>query len=291
MHVSALLFGARGSGSFVQAGTRGLEAARDAFGGSLALRFCEDTDPAARTAALEDLAREGADLIVVHGGQGEAPLSRVAPARPAQRFSLSQGHLRLPNVACYEVVLEQPAFLAGALAAWCSRSGVLAHLSGERVGPGLRGLAAFRAGALHAVPGIDVRSHFCGQQHNAALAADCARAHARTGADVLFTMLGEGRAGAIQACRETGMKQIGDVDDWCARVPDVFIASAVADSAWCAAQAVRDAHEGRFAGGVRRSMGLGDPAVCRLALHPDLPTSFRQRVEALHAAAVAYVGE
>ena len=288
MHVAGLLFGRRDSGSFVQAGTRGLEAARDDMGCTLSLHFCDTTDPYARTAELQALARSGADLIVLHGGQGEAPLQAVAPQWPGQRFALSQGQLKLPNVACYEVALEQPAFLAGALAAWSSRSGVVAHLSGERVGPGLRGFDAFRAGALHAMPDMQVLSEFCGQQHDADLAADCVRAHARNGADVVFTMLGQGREGATRACRELGIPQIGDVLDWCVLQPEVFVASVVADSSWCAQQAVQDLYAGTFATGARWSVGLERPDVCRLARHPGTPDALRQRVQALHGAATAY---
>ncbi|RZA12628.1 MAG: hypothetical protein EOP93_21610 [Lysobacteraceae bacterium] len=101
-------------------------------------------------------------------------------------------------------------------------------------------------------------------------------------------MLGQGREGATRACREAGVRQIGDVLDWCALEPDVFAASVVADSSWCAQQAVRDLCAGTLATGARRSVGLERPDVCRLAMHPDTPEALRQRVQALHAAAMDY---
>jgi hypothetical protein len=48
-------------------------------------------------------------------------------------------------------------------------------------------------------------------------------------ADIIFTMLNAGRYGATEACREGGARQIGNVRDWIALVPDVFIASAIAE--------------------------------------------------------------
>ena len=59
-------------------------------------------------------------------------------------------------------------------------------------------------------------------------------------ADIIFTMLNAGRTGAIEACRERGVKQIGNVRDWVAAMPTVFIASAVADSGVAVLRAVED---------------------------------------------------
>jgi basic membrane protein A and related proteins len=257
MRVAGLLFGADGAGSFVTSGVRGLQNAAKDFGCALELSFCDSNDSEDRAHALNTIATSQPNLIVVHGGQGVAPLTRIAPSWPDQRFALTQGFHAAANVACYEVLLEEPAFLAGAFAAWSSQTGIIGHLSGERVGPGLKGEAAFRAGALAALPDVSVLSHFCGHQHDAALAHEAVLEHAKKGADIVFTMLGEGRIGA-------GI-------DWCELRPDVFIASVFADSAWCSYRAVENAAQGRFAPMQSERIGLESPEVCRLITRFDTP--------------------
>jgi basic membrane protein A len=281
MRVAGLLFGGAGAGSFVSAGERGLRNAAKDLGCTLALHHCESTDSEDRRHALNSIASTGPDLIVVHGGQGVEPLTRVAPNWPDQRFALTQGFYAAPNVACYEVLLEEPAFLAGAFAAWSSRTGVIGHLSGERVGPGLKGEAAFRAGALAALPGVTVISHFCGHQHDSELARNAVLDHARNGVDIVFTMLGEGRAGAIKACEGMQMQLIGDGIDWCEVRPDIFIASVFADSAWCTYRAVKNASDGRFTPLQPERVGLENPEVCRLITRPDTPEWIRAGIASM----------
>ena len=52
-------------------------------------------------------------------------------------------------------------------------------------------------------------------------------------ARVVFAMMDGGRDGVSRACRETGIWQIGNVIDWVARDPRVYLASALADSGLC----------------------------------------------------------
>jgi basic membrane protein A len=278
LRVAALLFGAPGSGSFIQSAERGLREAVCSTDVSLTLAHCTSTNPTDRVHALESLARHGADLIIVHGGQGSEPLSKVAPQWPLQRFAITQGEFMAPNVAAYEVCLEPVAELAGALAAWSSRSGVIGHLSGEKVGPGIRGRDAYLAGARKAMPSIRILTEFCGNQHDPALAQEKVTKQIEQGADIVFTMLGSGREGAIEACRIAGAWQIGDGTDWCEAAPDVFLASVFADAAWCCRQAITDLKTDQLALGQRRQMSTENPQVCRLILNPVVPFELRRRL-------------
>ncbi len=113
------------------------------------------------------------------------------------------------------------------LASLTTRTGVVAHLSGIRVRPGLKGRAAYAAGVSHADPKVRLLTSFCGHQDKPEIAEAVARRLIEAGADRLFTMLNSGRSGAIAACRDLGCQQIGNVDDWTLREPDVFIGSAM----------------------------------------------------------------
>jgi basic membrane protein A len=277
--IAVALFGPPGQGGFNEAGARAAQQLRSA-GIAVETHWIEERSPERRAAALARLCDAGLGLLVAHGGQGDAPVGAIAARYPAVKFAISQGSFLAPNVACYEVLQEQSAFLAGVLAASVTRSGVVAHFSGDRVRPGLKGRAAYCQGVAHADPGVRVLTGFCGNQHDPVLAERCVDALAGARADILFAMIDGGRPGAIRACRRHRMSQIGNVLDWTAREPDVFIASALADSGWGIDRAVRDFLGGQLACGALHEIGIEEPAVVSLKLAARVPAAAQARVEA-----------
>ncbi len=239
-------------------------------------------EPAQRIAALR-AAAEGAALVIAHGGQGEAPVAAVAGEFPSTRFAVTQGRIAGPNIACFEVLQEHSAFLAGALAGWWADGVPVAHLSGEPVPPGLRGRAAFAAGLARAAPGVTFLTGFCGNQHDPTLAEHWTQAQCDAGAVAQFAMLDGGRPGAMAALRRNGARAIGNVHDWTAE-EELFLASAVADNGWCieAALAAHLADDWRDA-----RIGLETPAAVRLAFARDVAPALIARCEALATEVVA----
>lgn len=274
MTIRAVLFGRPGAGAFNAAGVAGLARASARLG--VAVETIWAPDPARRIDVVRDAAA-GAALVIAHGGQGEAPVAAVAPDVPRTRFAVTQGRIAGPNIACFEVLQEHSAFLAGALAGWWAQGRPVAHLSGEPVPPGLRGRAAFAAGVQHAAPGTRLLTGFCGNQHDPALAEHWTDAQCAAGAVLQFAMLDGGRPGAMAALRRHGARAIGNVHDWTAEDP-CFLASAVADNGWCIAAAL-EAHlrdDWRDA-----RIGAEQPDAVRLALAPDVPQDLAARCAAL----------
>ena len=280
--IHVVLFGPEGRGGFNQCGLEGAKRARAQHPGLL-VHWCVPGDVGSRTDFLRGICNGGADLLIAHGGQGDIPVSLVADAFPQTQFAITQGSFLAPNVACYEVLQEQSAFLAGVLAASSTRTGVVAHMSGERVHPGLKGRAAFADGVRRHNPAVQLVTLFCGNQHDPDLAYRVVNAQADAGADILFAMIDGGRAGAIRACRERGMLQIGNVMDWTSVEPDVFIASAIADSGHCIELAVSDFLANALGLGTKRTIGLEDPRCVRLALSDRVALAARQNVQSAHS--------
>ena len=100
----------------------------------------------AMKAALRKLAESDAKMVISFGGQTDEAVQRVAWEFPEQRFTVIQGSLLRPNLAAYEVLQEQSAFLAGAAAGMLTKTNVVGHMSGLRVRPGLKARAAFAGG-------------------------------------------------------------------------------------------------------------------------------------------------
>jgi basic membrane protein A len=74
------------------------------------------------------------------------------------------------------------------------------------------------------------------------------------------------------------VRQTGTAFDWTQREPDVFVASAVADSGGCVAQAIADHRAGALALGALVRARLECTDAVRLALHRSVPPAVRARV-------------
>ncbi|UWQ17764.1 BMP family ABC transporter substrate-binding protein [Jannaschia sp. M317] len=281
MRISILFVGALRDGGFNQSALDGAERMQaDPAAGEIEIVDGIPYDPAAMTSALKAAAGRS-DGVVFVGGQGNLVTPPVAEAFAECAFAVVQGAVTAPNLASYDVLQEQSAFLAGVLAARHTQTGCVGHLSGHRVVPGLKGRAAFAAGVRHADPDVRLITGFCGTQDDSTVTEAWATRIADAGADVLFTMLNAARDGATRACRVTGMRQIGNVTDWCAAEPEVFVASALARIDLGVVRAVQDMRAGRGAGSIVR-LGLAEGAV-GLAMGPEVPAGLRTRIDATAA--------
>ncbi|MCZ4329662.1 BMP family protein [Castellaniella denitrificans] len=280
--VAALFCGHIDDHGFMQAGYQGLEKAQDSL--PIVARYKDKVanETRAQIAALRELATTHQPvLIIAHGGQNTEAALTVAKDFPDIRFVVTQGAVTAGNLSSYDVRQEESAWLAGAYAALMTRTGIVAHQSGIRVPPGLRARASYAAGVRHANPDVRLLTNFSGNQDDKALAARVTRAQAKAGADIIYTMLNKGRDGTTQACRELGIKEIGNVTDWVAREPDVFIGSAWADVGIGVFQACQDLSNGHFKAGRIFKVGLGQPEAVRLIMTPDTPEPIRRRIAAL----------
>jgi len=142
-------------------------------------------------------------------------------------------------------------------------------------------LPAFAGGLASTNPRARLLTNFSGTQDDPAVARRIALAQIDAGADLIFTMLNTGRSGAIDACRERGVKQIGNVRDWVAAMPEVFVASAVADAGFAVFQAGRDLSDNLWKGETVKRFGVRHPDAVRLALAPTVQGVVRDRVDAL----------
>ncbi len=220
---------------------------------------------------------ESSDFVIFIGGQGDKVTPKIAAQYPNKRFAVIQGSVSGPNLFSYEVKQEESAFLAGVLAANFSSTGIVGHLSGHRVKPGLKGRAAFVAGVKYADRDISVLTSFCGTQDDNDITRIWADAQISDGADVIFTMLNGARNVANDACRAAKVHQIGNAMDWCKEVPDVFIASAIARIDTAVLKAIKDADED-IAITEKLEIGLNDDDAVFLTLRADINEAIRATI-------------
>lgn len=283
MRVGVLFAGRIDDGGFMQAGYNGLQIATQRLGADITWLEGVEPDKPALADALRRLAATKPDLVIAHGGQNDAAAVEVAAEMPDVSFVVTQGNVTGANLASYEVLQEQSAFLAGMLAAQTTATGTLGHLSGVRGPSGLKARAAYAAGIAHTGKDARLLTNFSGDQDDPALAKRVALAMIDAGADVIFTMLDAGRAGVIEACRERGVAQIGNVWDWVARDRDVFIGSAFADSGLAVFLAAEDAFGGRLALDRISRIGVERREAVRLIISDQVPSAVRTTIESASA--------
>lgn len=279
MKISVIFVGELHDNGFNQRALDGVDRAkREAVDAEIEIVSGVSYDPHAMEEALRDAAERSGGVVFI-GGQGNRVAPAVSETFRDRAFAVVQGNVTGTNLASYDVLQEQSAFLAGVLAARITRTGTVGHLSGHRVVPGLKGRAAFAAGVQHADQTVRVVTGFCGTQDDSTVTEAWARAIAGEGADILFTMLNAARRGAISACKATGMRQIGNAVDWCAIDPDVFVASAVARIDLGVARAIDDMRNGCRPGKILE-LGLSEGAVS-LSMASDVPDAIRHEIEDL----------
>jgi basic membrane protein A len=279
--IAALFPGRIDDGGINEAAYRGLARIRDEL--AIPVQFVDGIAPDEERLkdVLRDLARTDAKMVIANGVVTSAPVQRVAWEFPQQRFTVIQGDLRRPNLAIYAVQPEQSIWLAGAAAGLLTRSNVVGHVAGPRGAATLKGRAAFAGGLAHTNDKARLLSTFTATSDDPARARRAALAEIDAGADVLYATLDAARSGATAAGRERGVKQIGDVRDWVALQPDVFVASAVADPGFAVFQVGRDLFDNVWEGDLVRRFGVRAPDAVRLALALDAPAAVHARVTVL----------
>ncbi|WP_238363981.1 BMP family protein [Mesobacterium pallidum] len=285
--IAFVMNGRHNDRGFVQEGYEGILAARDARGFDLDIVEFTKGSPEALAAEVEAAVQRGATGVIVHGSRADGALDAVASRHPDCAFLSPGGRAEGPNVWNYAIRHYEAAYLAGILAGAMTQTGVVGHLSGVFISPGKKGRAAYVDGVRTANPEAQVVTGFCGNQDDPELAARWIAAEAKAGADIVFTMLNYGRSGAVEACRAAGIKQIGNIRDWCAEEPDVFLGSALSRHGWSIRAWTDDLLAGTLAPGRNLHPGLEDPSAVGLSLCPAVPGAVRDLVEAAREEIVA----
>ncbi len=281
--IALILNGRHNDRGFVQEGYEGALRARDELGFDLEIIEFHRKD----AAALEDLVAasvaRGADGVIVHGSRADAAVEAVAARNPRCRFLSPGGRAEGDNVWNYAIRHFEAAYLGGVLAGRMTRTGTVGHLSGVFISPGKKGRAAYVSGVRDAAPEVQVLTGFCGDQDDPYLADRWMDAQAEAGADIVFTMLNYGRSGAIAACRRRGIRQIGNIRDWTAEDPEVFLGSVLSRHGWSIRAWIEDFLADRLETGRNRHPGLEVPEAVGLSLAADVPMELRAELDAVRA--------
>lgn len=280
--IEILIPGNKDDNGFMEAAYRGYEKIRAEIG-NVEVNYISDvsatSEEKALTGAMREMAEKKPDLIIAQGGQNNKPAEVVSKEFPEVKFIVIQGNVEGENLGSYSVDQEQSAYLAGALAGYMSNSGKVGHLSGAWPQPGLNARAAFYNGLISVRPDAEFYTTFTGNLDDTELNKYAAARQLEQGADVIYTMLNGGRAGATEAIKEKASDtyEIGNVIDW-TKEDEVFIGSAVADSSIAIFNAAKDFSEGKLKLGEVNTIGLEEKEVVAITMSDRVPQETKDKV-------------
>ncbi|MCX7800580.1 MAG: BMP family protein [Fimbriimonadales bacterium] len=258
----------------------GLVAIRDELGAEISNQEARGTQI---RDAMRSYAQRGFRLVIGHGFEYNEPGVELAMDFPDTVFVSSSGGKTSANAGAFRFYLEQGFYLAGAMAADLSKSGVLAMIGGPKVPSIESTFKAFEAGAKATRPSVRVITLFTGQDSDVAAAKRATLEAISQGADVVIHQANAAAQGVFEACREKGVLAIGSNANQNDNESGVVVGSAVIVAKPAFVELAREVKEGRYQGSIRL-IGMEKGAI-DFVLNPKLesrvPEAVKQKLAGL----------
>lgn len=206
-----------GDQSFNDMTYAGLIRAKNTYNFKLVRETCTDSSPGSHREAMEKLISQEAKIIVTNGWEFTPVIKEYAGKYPDRYFIINDFPLPgYANVLSTVFGQHEGSFLAGALAAWTSKSGKIGFIGGKDM-PVIRAfLVGFKEGANYARKDIDIETVFLSQKSddssgfdNPAMGHGQANLLYADNIDIIFSVAGLSGNGIIRAALENKKFVIG----------------------------------------------------------------------------------
>lgn len=254
--------GGLGDLSFNDAAYRGLQRAEEELG--ISFDYIEPADPSEDETALRRFATRGSDLVIGVGFQMSDTLETVAQDYPDVNFShVDQdfGEDILDNIVSLNFAEWEGSFLAGALAALVSDTGVVGYVGGVDSSLIQRFEGGFYQGAKYINSDIEVKRRYADSFGDPARGREIALGMIDDGADVIYHAAGGTGSGVFQAAGEEDIYAIGVDSNQNFVEPGHIIASMLKKVDNAVFDIVKAVDEGNFEGGQNLYFTLEDGGV------------------------------
>ncbi|HUK96107.1 MAG TPA: BMP family ABC transporter substrate-binding protein [Gaiellaceae bacterium] len=241
------------------------------------------------------LARQGYDLSLGIGFDEIDDLARVAQRFPARKFAILDAQYTdlphaLPNVEGTLFKTEQPAYLAGYLAARMEdlrpAPHVLSSVAGFGIPPVKAYVAGFRAGAKRADPKITVLNTYANDFVNPSKCEHAAVDQIARGSGVVFDVAGACGIGALETAKKHGVWGIGvDIDQ--SYLGRFILTSVIKRLDVAVYDFASQLRAGEFRTGGDAEFDLRNHGVGLGRISPRVPARFRRELARLEAEIVA----
>ena len=226
LRVALVLPGPISDGTFNTAAYQGLKAAEKKY--NLKISVQENTTFAQSESALLQYAREGYDVVIGHGFQFGEPATKIHKRFPKTWFIINTAKVAgEPNLASFDNRWGDAGYVAGAIAAFLTKTGTVGHIGGIPVPVIQEYNDGFDRGAKRFKPDIKVLSAYVGSFSDIAKGKEITLSLIERGADVVTATGNESVVGTIQAAKEKGVMAIGTAFDSASFAPDTIVTTAI----------------------------------------------------------------
>lgn len=264
---AVLMVGQLGDRSFNDSANDGLKLAQKELSAKLDLRVQEAPEIASFEENVVKYAKEGHDLIIVVGFTYADLVKKVAPSYPKTNFVIIDSVVDAPNVRSVVYKEHEGSFLAGALAAYTSKTGTIGFLGGMDVPIIHRFQGGYEQGAKHVNPSIKVEVRYAGAWNDPAKGKELTLAMFKSGADVVFAAAGGSGAGTIEAAKQEKKWALGVDSNQDYLAPEAMLGSMMKRVDLAVYNALKDLADGKFSAGVV-VMGLKEDGVTVSGMKP-----------------------
>jgi basic membrane protein A len=241
--------GGLGDKSFNDSAWRGVQRAEKELG--VKVLKVESTKESDYQSNLEQLAQQGAGLVIGVGISMRPALEKVAPAYPDTKFvSIDGAPLGMDNVRTIQFREEEGSYLVGYLAGLMTKTGKVGFVGGQEIPLIKKFEAGYAAGARAASPRVEVLpAKYTGNWDNQDTAKVAANVLFGSGADIVYHAAGRAGLGVIAAAKEAGKYAIGVDSDQDGVAPGTVLTSMVKHVDEGIYRTVQDVLAGSFSGG------------------------------------------
>ena len=227
LKVALILPGSVTDGTFNSKVAEGVKKAQAKYP-DLHVSMRENTPTAQAQQALSAYARDGYDVIIANGFQFADAAKRIHKRFPKSWFIVNTAKVaEAPNLASFDNRWGDAGYLAGAVAALVSKSGVIADVPAIPVPVIQEYDEGFQNGAKRVRPDIKVTSAYVGSFTDIAKAKEITSSMIDGGADVVTGIGNENVVGTLQAAKEKGALMIGTAFDSAELAPDTIVTTAL----------------------------------------------------------------
>ena len=242
--------GGLGDKSFNDSAYRGLVKAKEELG--IDFKYVEPASPAEDEQYLREYADAGYDLIIATGFQMKDAATNVANDYPEQKFAMVDDLIELPNVKSLTFAEDEGSFLAGAMAAMMSKTGVIGFIGGMEVPLIKKFQRGYEEGAKYINPDIKVISTYTASQNpfnDPVKGKENTISQIKQGADVIYHAAAGTGLGVIDAAKENGVFAIGVDSNQDDVAPGTVLTSMIKNVDIAVFDTVKETQEGNFTPG------------------------------------------
>ncbi|MCD6237730.1 MAG: BMP family protein [Thermotogae bacterium] len=244
LKVAMILPGKIDDVSWNAAAYQGLEKASKTLG--IEATYVENVSATDVERCLRRFAFLGYDLILAHSFDYGNAVLKVAKEFPNIKFGWAMGYKSASNVAIYDWYANEVGYLAGVLAAYMTKTGIIGALGSYDVPDIRRTLNGFRLGALSINPDIKVFITYVGTWDDPEKAKESASDQVENGADILYADGNTMSHGVIELAKEKGIYAIGSTVDQNSLAPDTVLTSTVINVDKVIETMIKDMKDGKF---------------------------------------------